>query len=179
MLFDVQVDDQDTADTWLRRGAVSAAVTGQDRAVPGCDVLSLGSLRYIAVASPDFMTKHFPDGPTVRALQSAPMLTFTHKDKLQSQWMKNMTGATLHPPSHLMPSTHAFLDAALLGIAWGMNPLSLAEKHLKTGKLVALSNDVPLDVPLFWQVTRVLAPALRPLTQAIQRSASKNLRTKA
>jgi len=175
MLFDIRVDDQDTADEWLRRGAVSAAVTGHDRAVPGCDIYALGTMRYVATASPAFMEQHFADGVTVEALQQAPMLTFTPKDRLQTQWMKRRTGQMLRPPSHLMPSTHAFVDAALSGIAWGMNPATLVEDHLTSGRLVALDAAVPLDIPLFWQITRVMAPALTPLTQSILRSASNHL----
>jgi LysR family transcriptional regulator (chromosome initiation inhibitor) len=104
------------------------------------------------------------------------MLTFNAKDKLQSQWMKQVTGQLLHPPAHQMPSTHAFVDAAVIGMAWGMNPLSLVAQHLQTGRLVALDARAPMDVALFWQVSRVMGPALAPLTQAILRSAHQHLR---
>ena len=176
MLFDLKVDDQDTADEWLKRGAVSAAVTGHARTAPGCDLFPLGAMRYIATASPEFMKKYFANGPTAEALAAAPMLTFTPKDKLQSQWMKQTTGKVLHPPCHLMPSTHAFLDAALLGLAWGMNPLALVSEHLKSGNLVALDAQAPMDVPLYWQISRVMAPALAPLTRAILTTAAAHLR---
>jgi len=175
MLFDIRIDDQDTADDWLKRGAVNGAVTGHDRAAPGCDIHPLGTMRYVATASPAFMAKHLPNGPTVAELERAPMLTFTPKDQLQSMWMKQSTGQLLHPPSHQMPSTHAFVDAALMGMAWGMNPLSLVADHLKTGRLVAISPQATLDIALYWQVARVMAPALAPLTRAILRSAKSHL----
>ena len=167
LLFDLRIDDQDTADDWLKRGAVSAAVTGHPRAVPGCDLHPIGALRYIATASPAFRVQYFPDGITAAALARAPMLTFTPKDRLQHRWIREQTGQTLHPPCHQMPSTHAFVDAALAGLAWGMNPESLVATHLESGQLVALDPASPLDVPLYWQVTRVMAPALAPLTQAV------------
>lgn len=176
LLFDIQVDDQDTADTWLRRGAVSAAVTGHDRAAPGCDIFPLGALRYVAVASPAFVAAHFAQGVTAETLRRAPVLNFTSKDKLQSRWMKDVTGQVVHPPSHQIPSTHAFLDAARSGMAWSMNPLSLVQTHLETGTLVPLVHDRLLDVPLYWQITRVMAPALRGLTLAIQRVARDHLK---
>lgn len=175
MLFDLRVDDQDTADDWLRRGAVSAAVTGQATAVTGCDLHPLGAQRYVATASPAFMQRYFAKGVTTDSLTRAPMLTFTPKDRLQSRWVTKKTGQTLHPPIHQMPSTHAFVDAALCGLAWGMNPESLAREHLASGRLVALDAALPLDVPLYWQVARVMAPALAPLTQAISRAALKHL----
>lgn len=175
LLFEVRVDDQDTADDWLKRGAVSAAVTGHDRAVPGCNLHALGAMRYIATASPDYVQRYLPEGPTSAALSAAPMLTFNAKDKLQTTWMKQTTGKVLHPPSHQMPSTHAFVDAALSGLAWGMNPQSLVAEHLKTGHLVALDRNSPMDVPLYWQVTRVMAPALAPLTRSILSTAKRHL----
>lgn len=176
MLFDLRIDDQDTADNWLRRGTVSAAVTGHDRAVPGCDLFALGAQRYVATASPDFMRRHFSQGVTAAALSKAPMLTFNAKDRLQSRWIKQKTGKQLHPPAHQMPSTHAFLDAALSGMAWGMNPEALVEQHLATGRLVALDPLEPQDIPLFWQVTRVMREALSPLTQAVLATARQHLR---
>ncbi|MEW9921480.1 LysR family transcriptional regulator ArgP [Marimonas sp. MJW-29] len=176
MLYDLRIDDQDTADDWLRRGAVSAAVTGHDRAVPGCDLHPLGALRYVATASPEFMRRYFAKGVTATTLAKAPMLTFTPKDRLQHRWITQKTGKHLHPPSHQMPSTHAFVDATLLGLAWGMNPESLVTEHLAKGRLVALDPAQPMDVPLYWQVTRVMAKALTPLTRAIFRSSTKHLR---
>lgn len=174
MLYDMRIDDQDTADDWLKRGAVSAAVTGHDRAVTGCDLYPLGALRYVATASPDFVAAHFAQGVTAPALARAPMLTFNSKDQLQARWITAATGKVLHPPSHQMPSTHAFIDAALTGIGWGMNPESLVRDHISAGRLVALQGAMPMDVPLYWQVTRLMAPALGDLTAAIVRK-SKDL----
>lgn len=176
LLFDLRIDDQETADDWLRRGAVSAALTGHDRTVPGCDLFPLGALRYRATASPDFVARHFPQGVTKDALAAAPMLTFSPKDRLQSQWAKQKSGAVLHPPSHQMPSTHAFVEAALHGVAWGMNPETTVKDHIAHGRLVDLDPHLPLDVPLFWQVARVMGKALSPLTQAVLGKARQSLR---
>ena len=175
LMYDLRIDDQETADEWLRRGAVNAALTGNDRAVPGCDIYPLGALRYRATASPAFVARHFPDGPTRAALAKAPMLTFTPKDQLQSRWAKQKTGITPHPPTHQMPSTHAFVEAALHGVAWGMNPESTVRAHIAAGRLIDLDPELPLDVPLYWQISRVMAKALAPLTQAILRQARLHL----
>lgn len=176
MLFDLRVDDQDTADDWLKRGSVSAAVTGHNRAVTGCDLHPLGALRYVATASPAFMQRHFPAGVTAETLARAPMLTFTPKDQLQARWITAKTGTSPSPPSHQMPSTHAFVDAVLAGMAWGMNPETLVRGHIDSGRLVALDAGLPMDVPLYWQTTRVMAPALAPLTAAILATAKTHLR---
>ncbi len=175
LLFDLTLDDQDTSDTWLRRGAVSAAVTGHARAAPGCDVHALGHLRYIATASPAFVAQYFAKGVTAKALGQAPMLTFNAKDRLQHRWAETQAGGRLHPPTHQLPSTHGFIDAALCGLGWGMNPQALVQDLLDRGTLISLVENAPLDVPLYWQVTRVMAPALSALTTAIKKSARHGL----
>ena len=52
-----------------------------------------------------------------------------------------------------------------------MNPLSLVSDDLARGDLVALDPALHLDVPLYWQISRRLKPALRPLDQAVQAAA--------
>ncbi|WP_375228450.1 LysR family transcriptional regulator ArgP [Roseobacter sp. S98] len=175
VLWDLVIDDQDHAADWLRRGDVSAAVSGHPGPVPGCDSTALGALRYIATASPDFVRRWFPDGLTTGTLSAAPVLAFSAKDRLQHRWITQMTGERLSPPTHRMASTHAFIDAALAGIGWGMNPEDLVCSHLASGDLVALAPDAPLDVPLFWQVSRLMKPALQPLNSAIRDAAAARL----
>jgi LysR family transcriptional regulator (chromosome initiation inhibitor) len=43
------------------------------------------------------------------------------------------------------------------------------------GRLVSLDEALPLDVPLYWQVARIMAPALAPLTAAIRAAAREAL----
>lgn len=175
LMFDLRIDDQDNTEEWLRNGSVSAAVTAKARAAPGCDVHVLGHHRYIATASPAFMQRHFPDGVTADALGNAPMLTYSQKDQLQNRWIAENFNEIVHPPSHMVPSTHGFVDAALLGLGWGMNPHSLVEKHLTSGQLIPLIINKPFDVALYWQVARVMVTALTPLTKSIVQTARKSL----
>lgn len=176
LLFDLVIDDQDHADGWLRRGDVSAAVTGIARPAPGCDVVPLGVQRYEATCAPAFFEAWFSSGVNANSLGQAPMLTYNEKDQLQSRWITRLIGAHLAPPAHQLPSTHAFVDAALAGLGWGMNPETLITNSCERNKLVKLHKDQPLDVPLFWQVSRRFKPVLNDLTQAIVRAARKGLR---
>ncbi|MEX3316053.1 LysR family transcriptional regulator ArgP [Sulfitobacter sp. PS-8MA] len=175
MLFDLVIDDQDTSADWLRRGEVSAAVTGQSRAAPGCDLRPLGAMRYLPTASPDYVAKWFAQGVTPATLGAAPMLTFDRKDQLQTRWLMQKTGQRLTPPSHHLPSSHGFVTAARAGLGWGMNPAPLVAKDMEEGRLVSLDDALPLDVPLYWQVARIIAPALAPLTAAIKAAAREAL----
>ncbi|MFV0293340.1 MAG: LysR family transcriptional regulator ArgP [Paracoccus sp. (in: a-proteobacteria)] len=174
-LIDLVIDDQDHSDGWLRAGLVSAAVTAQSGPVTGCDSYALGSMRYLATASPDFMHKHFVDGITPEVLRRTPAVTFNGKDSLQDQWVRRNLGQRIALPTHMIPVTGAFADATRLGMGWGMNPEILVAEDLRTGRLVELLPDTPLLVPLYWQIVRIMAPSLAPLTRAIRRAAQTML----
>ena len=174
-LLDLVIDDQDHAENWLRAGLVSAAITGQRGPVAGCDSYDLGAMRYLAVASPDFIARHFEGGVTAQALRRAPALIFNSKDGLQDLWVRRHFGEAIALPAHLIPTTEAFAEAARLGMGWGMNPELLIADDLRVGRLVPLLKGAALDVRLYWQIARIMAPALAPLTRAIRRAAAAAL----
>lgn len=175
VLFDLIIDDQEHSADWLMRAEVVGAVTAHSRPVAGCDSYALGALRYIATASPAFLAQWCPNGPDANSLCNAPMLCFDQKDRLQHQWLQRHFDLPHLPPSHSLPSTQGFIDAALVGLGWGMNPEQLVKPHLKAGRLVAVKPQASLDIPLFWQVSRITAPALQDLTRAIRRRAKTML----
>jgi LysR family transcriptional regulator (chromosome initiation inhibitor) len=172
-LFDVALDDQEHTVEWLRSGDVLAAVTANARPVQGCDSVPLGRLRYVAVASPAFVRRHFPDGVTASSLATAPTLTFNRKDRLQAQWIRRVCRRDVDSPTHWLPSTQAFIDASVAGVGWGMNPASLVQTHLQAGTLVELVPGRTLPVPLYWQHTRLQVPMLSRLTRAVVSAARK------
>lgn len=173
-LFDLVVDDQDHSDAWLRRGDVLAAVTAQPGPVSGCDTRPLGSLRYLATASPGFVARWFGDGVTARTLSEAPALRFNLKDRLQSDWAVRLTGQSPDLRTHTLPSAQGFVEASVLGLGWGLNPESLVADHIAAGRLVALA-PLPLDVALHWQSLRMMAGPLAPLTAAVRAAAARTL----
>lgn len=174
LLFDLEIDDQDHSDEWLKRGAVSAAITTTET-IPGCDAYPLGALRYVATASPGFCDQWFPDGITPNALAQAPCLVFNAKDGLQRQWMASQGAPRATPPTHYLPASHAFVDGTISGLGWGMNPDLLVWRALRRKRLVPLGDQATLDVPLVWQVSRILAPALKPVTEAVVATARSKL----
>ena len=171
VLFDLVIDDQDHSADWLKRGEVQAAVTAHGAPVPGCDAHPLGHLRYVATMSPGFASRWFPGGVDADALAQAPALTFNLKDRLQAQWAQATTGRQIELQTHFLPSSHGFVEAALAGIGWGMNPEALVSEHLAAGRLVPVLPGTPLDVALTWQVGRLTANALAPLTRAVRTAA--------
>jgi LysR family transcriptional regulator, chromosome initiation inhibitor len=173
--FDITLEDQDHTADLLRRGEVLAAVTGTASAVQGCRCEALGRLRYVATASPDFVKRHFPQGVTVDALAQAPTLSYSPKDELQQRFIRRITRRQIASPLHRLPSTHAFVDAARHGLGWGMNPEPLGAEALRTGELVPLRPDLPVDVPLYWQCTTLALRALHVLGQAVHEAAHARL----
>jgi LysR family transcriptional regulator (chromosome initiation inhibitor) len=174
-LLSLTLDDEDQTAAWLRRGRVLAAVTSLRAPVQGCRSRRLGALRYVATASPDFVRRWFKAGVTAEALAQAPSLVFDRNDKLQSHWARRQVGRDVHLPAHRLPSARAFVDAALAGVGWALNPLALVRSHLKSGTLVQLIADTPVDVPLHWQVTRLEVPVLQQLTRSVVRAAAAAL----
>ena len=175
LLFQIEIDDQDHIADWLRRGVVSAAVTAAGAPIPTCDVHKLGTMSYTATASPGFVAEWFAHGTSAETLARAPMLTFNSKDKLQHRWAAREAGRSLTPPTHVVPSTHAFVDAAIGGAGWGLNPTSLVRDALHDGRLQSIGKTPVLHVELVWQVTRALAGRLRPLTESVKKAAEVGL----
>lgn len=173
VLFDLVIDDQEVSEDWLRRGEVVAAVTSNPSPLQGCDTVPLGALRYHATASPDYVTRWFPDGVIAQAIAKAPALVFSDKDRLQMAWVEKQGLRSREMfPSHRLASAQGFVDACLVGLGWGMNPELLIREHLHSGQLVELIADTPLDVPLYWQFARVTAGAVSALTQAMRAAAA-------
>lgn len=174
--IELALDDEAHTAERLRSGEVMAVVSSDPAPVPGCKTSPLGTLRYIACASPDFVARHFPQGPGPEALATAPHMRFDRRDGLQASWAQRRGTGPLSGTTHWVPSTHAFLDLGLRGLGWAMQPEALARPHIAAGRLVELVPDAPLDVPLYWTVARLHAGPLRALSEAVGRAARAQLR---
>ena len=117
--------------------------------VQGCQTFRLGALRYTACASPDFIARFFAGGVTGDALAKAPYLRFDWRDGLQAQWARQSFGVDFEAPHYTVASAHAFVDFALAGLVWGMQPIMLAEPHIAAGRLVGLAPVLQMDVTLY------------------------------
>lgn len=176
VLMEVAVDDQDYTSEWLRSGKVLAAVTGTARPASGCNIRPLGSMRYVAAASPVFVDRYFTKGVGAGTLALAPSLVFNTKDELQSRWVKRLCRRHVELPRHTLPSPLAFVAAGVAGMGWGLHPRSLISQQLQDGSLVELVTDTPLDVPLYWQQARAASSLLDGLTRGVVAAADMALR---
>jgi LysR family transcriptional regulator (chromosome initiation inhibitor) len=171
-LFDVRVDDQDYTIEYLRTGVVLGAVTSQSTPLQGCNVYALGSMRYHAIASPDFKLRHFSEGLNATSLGSAPLIVFNRKDELQWRFMRRITRARLEPPVHYLPTSTGFVEAAARGLGWCLAPDSLVAPALKAGSVAILDRARWLDVALYWQQAAVRSASLAALGLALRQAAA-------
>jgi len=174
-LLDIRLDDQDHTAEALRSGAVVAAVTATAKPIQGCRSIALGTMPYVASASPAYVRKHLSGGVDAASLAAAPCMTFNRKDALQAEWLRRICGRNIDVPRNWVPSPQAFVHGALAGLGWGMNPRPFIAAHLKAGRLVELVPGSDLAVTLHWQHARLQIPMLDRLTDVVVRTAREHL----
>jgi len=176
LLFDVRVEDQDHSTGLLRDGSVLGAVTAEARPVQGCSVKKLGVMRYLPIAAPAFVARHFAGGVNAASLGTAPLLVFNRKDALQWRFMRSVTRAKLAPPMHYLPSSTAFVEGAALGLCWAMAPEAMLEQPFARDELQPIAPGRWLDVPLYWQHWAIRSTILAKVTDALLQAARQGLR---
>jgi LysR family transcriptional regulator (chromosome initiation inhibitor) len=174
--FDLRQEDQDHSAELLRNGTVLAAVTADPRPVQGCRVTALGKMRYLSVTTPEFAERWLAGRPLAEALQTAPMMVFNSKDKLQERLVRKVTRRRLDPPVHSIPAPGPFVRAIRLGLGWGMIEEEVVEADLAAGRLVEVAPGKYVDVPLYWQHWKLDSAVLDALTNAVLRAAATGLR---
>ncbi|MGW6003918.1 LysR family transcriptional regulator ArgP [Oerskovia enterophila] len=165
-------EDQDHSIDLLRDGKAVATITSVAEAVPGCRSTRLGRMRYRPFASPAFVERWFPDGPTAAALEEAPVLVFDRKDDLQDRYLRGSAGG----PRHHVPASHEFLRAVELGMGWGMLPDLQSQESEAAGLLVGFDDAASLTVPQYWQQWRLHSPTLDRVATAVREAAAAHLR---
>lgn len=173
--FDIRREDESLSTELLRRGEVMAAVTSESRPVQGCRSLPLGSMRYLACASPGFVGRHLNDGSPTAALGRAPIVAYDRSDELQNRHYRRLARREPTGPRHYIPSFADHMRAVTAGLGWGLLPEQLATQWLVSGDLEEISPAQPLDVPLFWQHWKLRSPDLDALTDAVLETARAEL----
>jgi len=166
-VFEVVREDQTRTAERLRRGDVMAAISSEPRPVPGCRVVRLGSLRYLAVSTPEYAATHLADGVGTATLAQAPVVVFDRFDHLQHDFMRRVTRRHLAPPVTYLPSVSEFDRAVRLGMGWGMLPQREVASEVESGELLELAPGKHTDVPLFWQHWRLGSSVMGDLTDAV------------
>lgn len=176
VVFELHREDQDHTTALLREGVVMAAVISSPDPVTGCSVRTLGRMRYLPMASPDFAARLLGDAPLRQTLPNAPVVLFDRRDDLQDRLTRKLThGRGAGSRRHYVPSSESFVEAVAAGLGWGMVPTAQAEPHLRDGTLVDLAPEHAIDVPLFWQQWKLDSPALAATADVVAKAAAAAL----
>lgn len=149
------VDDQDFTHEWLRQGQVLGCVSTVPQALRGCRVEPLGVMPYVAVASPGFVERQL-GGDAAEGLHRAnfsrvPFLVFNRKDDMQALWVSRAFGVKApRLEERFVPSSEAYVHAAVLGWGIGVVPELQVRARLARGELLRLRPDVAVEVALHW-----------------------------
>src|SRR5688572_7981976 len=161
--LELVVDDQDFTHEWLRQGSVLGCVSTVHEALRGCRVQPLGVMHYIAVASPAFIEARLAGGLTRATFARVPFLVFNRKDDLQTQWVSRAFGVrSPRLQERYVPSSEAFVRAALMGWGIGVVPEIQVRSLLADGALRTIAPQETLPVALYWHQWRAGGDADAP-----------------
>jgi LysR family transcriptional regulator, chromosome initiation inhibitor len=148
---DITVDDQDFTHEWLKQGSVLGCVSTNPKAMQGCVATELGSMRYVAAASPQFARQHLKKTFHASALGVLPFLVFNRKDDMQTQWVAK--ALQLRKPRLLqtaVPSSESYVKAIQMGWGIGVAPELMMQAHFSDGSLTPILPNTAIDVALYW-----------------------------
>tara|TARA_Y100001951_G_scaffold102709_1_gene109932 strand:+ start:307 stop:1194 length:888 start_codon:yes stop_codon:yes gene_type:complete len=168
VLLDLQVEDQDVGLRRMRSGEVAACLCAAEQPVAGARSLLLGQMPYLAVASPAFVQRHFPQGVAAADVARIPAVVFGPDDRLQHRFVQQL-GVTGEFDYHLCPSSEGFVRMLEAGVGWGMVPALQVTEELETGRLLQLLPGQTLEVPLYWHYWRSGGQLLAGLTDELVR----------
>jgi LysR family transcriptional regulator (chromosome initiation inhibitor) len=171
--LEIITDDQDFTFEWLREGRVLGCVTTLRSALRSCKVESLGAMRYVAVAAPDFADRYCPDGLSPHNFSTLAFVAFNRKDDLQAEFVAAACGLKSVVLRQLyVPSSEGQVQAVLAGWGASVLPELKVREHLRSGTLVNLMPQRSLDVALYWHCWNLKSAVLDALTHALQSAAA-------
>lgn len=182
--FDLHRADESQTTELLRRGTVTAAITGDPVPVQGCTSVLLGAMRYLPMAAPRF-AEHWFGGAKgggragfVDALKRAPVVVFDRADTLQDRYLRGVGVDPAAPPCHFVPSSADFVEAIRLGFGWGLVPELQAHERETDDRetLVEIDPGASVAVPLFWQQWQLHTEALGRTAAAVAAASERHLR---
>lgn len=168
------VEDESHTLGALRRGDVLGAVTREGGAVSGCEVVELGEMRYLAVATPELRDEFSRSGRLDWGRM--PALRYGPRDALQDKDLAerlDLAEARSRRISQI-PSSEAFLEAARVGLGWALVPDLQVAPLLEKGELVLLDGRVS-RVRLYWQRWRLESELLGLLSEAVIAAAAETI----
>jgi LysR family transcriptional regulator (chromosome initiation inhibitor) len=174
--LEIIADDQDFTQDWLREGQVLGCVTTLSQTLRGCRQASLGVMRYVAVASPDFAQRHCAGGLNRTNFHKLPFVAFNRKDDMQTEFVCNALGlSAVSLRQSFVPSSQGQLQAAIAGWGIAVIPELLALPALADGRLTNLAPAKPLAINLYWHCWNLESALLAAISKALVLGAQQAL----
>jgi len=174
--LEIITDHLDSTPDLLRQGRALGCVSTLKQSMPGCKILALGTMHYVAVAHPLFAARHCPHGLTPHNFRSLPFVAFNRRDDLQREFVAHAFGLKLARIRQLfVPSLEGQIRA--VSAQWGISvvPELYVRAQLREGQLVNLAAGETLPVDLFWHCWGVESGTLAALTTAFTKAADNAL----
>ena len=162
----LRVEDETRTLAMLRRGDVLGAITHEQAPVSGCVSEYLGTMRYVAVSTPDIKTRFNTE--LGLAWRQMPLVIYGPQDAILDRAMRDRD-VELHVIRgrvSQIPTSEAYLEAVRIGLGWGVLAEIQVQQYLDSGELVALDGE-DIEVDLYWQRWRLESEVLEKLTSSV------------
>jgi LysR family transcriptional regulator (chromosome initiation inhibitor) len=177
LLLEIIADDQDFTQDWLREGQVLGCVTTFRQALRGCKVVSLGAMRYVAVATQGALDRFCPGGMTPHNFRKMPFIAFNRKDDLQTEFIRRTFRLKqVNINQCFVPSSEGQVRTVMAGWGASVVPEQLVSAQIASNQLINLVPSSALYVNLYWHCWNLDSPLLNSLTAAVKSAAVRSLR---
>lgn len=175
--LEITADDQEVTLSYLKKGLVSACMSTEGKAIPGCQVNFLGYLDYVLVATPRFKEHYFSNHNHKANLLNAPAVIFDIQDKLHDRYLQHFFKITSEKINyHKIPSVNGFKQFALQGYAYALIPRIDIVQELKAKKLICLYPNKIWEMPIYWHSWAVEPDIYKTFNKTIIEKAKGKLR---
>ncbi|MEZ7834662.1 MAG: LysR family transcriptional regulator ArgP [Burkholderiaceae bacterium] len=177
---EIFADDQAFTQDWLRQGQVMGCVTSMNQVLRGCRMVALGSMDYIAVATPDYAHAHVPKGLSAHNFHRLQFVAHNRKDFIPREFIAkafDLSAPTLRRV--FTPSSTAQVRVTQAGWGVGVLPRLMVQDLVDAGELVHLLPSYSHWVDLYWHCWNLDSDVLANLTLALTDAASLSLRAPA
>lgn len=168
VVLEFRAADQEQTHKLMKDGEVIGCISVKDQPMQGCKTEYIGDMDYWMVAANDFINRWLPNGINSESIKKAPLILFDRKDEMHMQFFRQVM-RTVPPqiPIHYVPSTKAYTDFIVNGLAYGLLPDKECRPLFDSGHLAHIAPDTPISVKLYWHCWNLRSQLLEEFSKEI------------
>jgi LysR family transcriptional regulator (chromosome initiation inhibitor) len=171
---EIIADDQELTLDYFKNGLVSACLSTQSKALKGAEAIYLGPMKYLMVATKEFLARYEWKRDAQAFFKNAPALQFDSNDNLHERYLKHyFPELDSVIPYQIIPSVAGFKKFALLGLGYGLIPEIDIIAELKNKKLINMLPNRLWEIHLYWHMWSIKSAWYEKINADIIRSAQK------